>query len=139
MSLKDAPLAACLAFTVCFLFVLAHLTIGAPKSIEVIHLSPRIAIGAADIDFQIRLRPTSGDRKEWAILCLAGEPCGLNFGDHERLEEIDIEGDGAAKLWHPRAFQRVGPGVYAVVGAVGDLSGIRASDAQRVEILPTNH
>lgn len=130
----NPALAACFVATVLFFFELLAVT-HPPKAVEVIHLTPRLAIGVADIDFQVRLQPDAGDRKEWAILCLAGEPCGLTFGDHERLEERDIEGEAAPKLWHPRAFQRVGPGVYSVIGAVGTLTGIRASDAQRVEIV----
>lgn len=117
------------------LLLYAFISASHGKPVEVIHLSPRIAIGVADIDFQIRLQPDDSDRKEWAILCAAGEPCGLNFGDHERLEERDIEGLDSPKLWHPSAFKRVGPGEYAVVGAVGNRSGIRASDVQRVEIV----
>jgi hypothetical protein len=129
----NAVVSACFVVTVLFFCELIAV-IREPKPIELIHVTPRVAIGVADIDFQVRTAPISTDRHEYALLCAISEPCSLRFADHERMEQIDVEGDNAAKLWHPKPFLRVGPGEYWLVAAIGPWEGFRAVAKERILI-----
>lgn len=127
----NAPLAACFVVTVlcfCELLTVTH----EQKAIELIHVSPRVAIGSADLDFQVRTSPAPTDRHEYALLCAISEPCSLRFAEHERLEQIDVEGEAAAKLWHPKPFMRIGPGEYWLIAAIGPWEGFRAVAKERI-------
>lgn len=102
------------------------------KSIELLHVSPLMALGSANIDFQIHALPVASDRHEYALLCDAAERCSARFSEHERLEEIDIEGETAPKLWHPKPFTHVGPGEYWLVAAIGPWEGFRVIARTRI-------
>jgi hypothetical protein len=126
-----ASVAASLVVTVAVVSVLGHAAARDVKPIAILS-APHVALAPAAIGFHVRLQPEADDRQLWALLCdrTDDEPCTL--AHHERLSQIDIEGDRAPRLWSPRAWQHVDAGDYALVAAIGPVGRIRAQTMQRV-------
>lgn len=104
------------------------------KAIEIVHM-PRILFAGADLGFQVRVRGAIDlDRQEWAILCNREDPDPCSLEHNERISMVSIEGSAAPRLWSPRPWQKIPPGEFAVVVALGANDQIRVSDALTVTV-----
>lgn len=130
------PVLPCFVVALVVLATLAHAVINdpkPPKPIQILHM-PRVLFENRDLGFMVRLQPIDSDRLLYAILCNneAQEPCSLDEFRHERLSQLEIEGDRAAKLWTPKPWAHLAAGSYTVVVTIGPRGGVRASDALSV-------
>lgn len=130
------PIVPCFVVTLIILATLAHAVINEPrppKPIQILHM-PRIMFENRDLGFMVRLQPIESDRFLFAILCNndSVETCSVDEFKHERLSQLEIEGDRAAKLWTPKPWTHLAAGSYTVVVTIGPRLGYRSSDALTV-------
>lgn len=122
----NGPLAACLAFTVGFLLLLAHLTIGSQKAIE-LSVRPSVAFAPASVQVRIRIQPEETDR--WVALT-------FESADFYRDSAWTVEGARVLYSW-------VQPGLpvgeYRVTAKIGHDKITRASDVQQVLVNGVHH
>jgi hypothetical protein len=124
----------------CFsLYVLGYLAHSAildaknMKPIEIVHI-PHILFAGQDLGFQVRVRGAiDEDRQQWIFLCdRTADVCSIEH--NERISMVTIEGSAAPKLWSPRPWQKMPPGEFAVVAALGANNQIRVADVQTVSV-----
>lgn len=126
-------LAACFLVTLTVLGTLAHLVATDPKPVQILH-APGVLLADQSLGFMVRLQPVESDRMLYAILCNRDmdTPCSMDEMQHERLSQLPIEGDRAAKLWHPKPWEHMGAGHYTLIVTIGSVDSIRAQDARSV-------
>lgn len=122
----NSSLAACLAFTVCFLLLLAHLTIGGQKAIE-LSLRPSIAFAPASVQVRIRIQPDESDR--WVALEFQSE-------DFYRRSDWSVEG---ARVLYSWIQPDLPAGEYQVTAALGHGEIIRARDVKHLVVQGTQN